>query len=73
MPTSTKLNVGFSLGHTREEKNRRRDRLRKMAEISGFTGRDGGNASAMLCAIADMEEEDFHAFAIVAKKFFESP
>lgn len=69
MPRSTKKTITIALGNTNEERDRRMKSLRMIAEIAEITGRYGGNVSEMFVAIADLEERDREALAIVLKKF----
>lgn len=70
MARSTKKTITIALGNTNEERDRRMESLRVIAETAGFTGRYGGNVSELFAAIADLEERDREALAIVLKNFF---
>jgi hypothetical protein len=69
MPRSTKISTNIVLGDTADERDRRLNSLREIASYCGYTGRYGGNISELLCAIADLPEEDRKVIAGVLQKF----
>ena len=70
MPVSTKKGITVSLGDTDEERDERRDALRRFAKLCGFTGRKGaGNISGLLVAISKLSPKELEALSVVLKKF----